>query len=212
MECTRHCPIGSRTVSGEIKTAQAILDEVLQDQLFYGQDGGMTVTGGEPLMQPDFTYALLSLAREHGINTAIESCVYAPWKTVERILPLVDTAILDIKHLDDAAHTRCTGVGNRQILENIENISQKLQIPIIIRMPVVPGCNDSEANIHALGAFISNHVPTCQEVGLLAYHRLGESKRDGIGYTVSDFSADPPSDELMQWYKDIIRGYGLPVK
>lgn len=212
MKCTSHCAAGARTVSGKLRKAADILKEVEGDKLFYGREGGMTLSGGEPLAQPLFSKALLQLAKKAGIHTAIESCCYASWETVQSVMEFVDVAILDIKHLDNTQHKFCTGVGNQVILRNISDVSEKMGIPVIIRMPIIPGYNESDKNLHDLGQFVRTNVPTCIEIGLLPFHRMGEGKRAGIGMVDVGFHSEPPEEDRMLYLREIVRSYGFLVK
>ena len=173
-QCVEGCLAGARTAYGYTATAEDIVNEVAKDSVFYYHSGGgITVSGGEPFMQHDFLRELLEGCLMQGINTAVETCGHAPWEHIDAVLPFIDTLFYDLKHMDDATHKRLTGVGNRLILENLLKVDQGAnQISIIVRLPTVPGLNDDEDNLRALGEFCLN-LEKLKEIQLLPYHRLG---------------------------------------
>jgi len=173
-QCVDGCLTGARTAYGYTATHEEILKEVAKDSVFYYHSGGgVTVSGGEPFLQKDFLKALLEGCLMQGINTAVETCGQVPWDHMEIALPFIDTLFYDLKHMDDAAHKRLTGIGNRLILENLKRIDAQARPPrIVIRLPAVPGLNDDEANLRAMGAFCLK-LTHLEEIQLLPYHRLG---------------------------------------
>lgn len=207
--CAAVCPTRARELTGRTVTAGEVFDEVAGDALFYGADGGVTVTGGEALAHPDFTAALLELCRGAGIGTAVETCGFAPWETVKRVLQWCDVVLYDQKHMDSALHRRYTGQGNELILENLQRINDELCCEIWVRVPVIPGCNDSEAHIAQIGAFVKERITRCTQVHLLPFHRLGESKAEQLERPGNGFSATVPEDARMEALREIIRSYGL---
>ena len=157
--CAEVCPAGARELAGKEMTVQAVLDQVLKDKLFLdASGGGMTVSGGECLAHPDFTEALLYAAREAGLHTAAESCCYAPEAVVDKAFRYLDLGLLDIKHMDSAAHKALTGVPNELILSNIRHVVHDLKKAVTVRVPTVPGCNDSEENIAATARFVKEEL------------------------------------------------------
>lgn len=211
--CAAVCPTEARDISGKTMSVDEVLSEVRLDAFFYGKDGGVTLTGGECLMQADFAIELLRRCKEEGIGTAIETCGFVPFRVFERAAPYLDIVLYDVKHMDSAAHKFWTGVPNELILENLHHLSAQLHIPVIARTPLLPGVNDSVENIHAMGQFLSTQVPTLREVNLLPYHRLGESKWEQL--EAADHAEVqthvPQSDEIAPLL-DILRGYGLSAK
>lgn len=210
--CQAVCRAEARELAGRVRTVQEVLDKVKQDKLFMDTSGGgMTISGGECLFCPDFTENLLRAAHEEGISTAIESSMFASRAVVDRICPHVDLALCDIKHMDSEKHRQYTGVPNEQILDNICHIYHDLHVPVWIRVPVIPGHNDDEANIRAMASFVRERLGQDVRVCLLPYHRLGESKNESLGRT-PDMSVDIPSDAYMQQLKEMVEGYGLTVQ
>ena len=211
-ECVSACPAQAREIMGKRMTVDEVYKEVSMDQLFYADTGGVTLTGGEILSQPEFAAAILKKCRENKIHTAVETCGYASWEAVRTVMEYVDLVLYDIKHMDSDEHKKGTGVGNEKILNNLCRISNELNIPVIARTPVLPGYNDQESNMRAMGDFLTERIPTCQEVNLLPYHKLGEGKREQLEYEESQFHTYVPSDQEMETLRQIVREYGLNVK
>lgn len=210
--CAKECPAGARSISGKEMTAGEAFDEVAGDRLFYGADGGLTVTGGEALAHPKFTGALVRLCKEAGIGTAVETCGAVPWEVMAPILADTDVVLYDIKQMDSARHKQYTGQGNELILSNLERISAETQCRIIVRCPVIPPCNDGPEEMHALGRFLTEKRIRCSEINLLPYHNLGEGKRDQLEPGDEGFRTQTPPDWEMEALRDILRGYGFVVK
>ena len=210
--CTAACPNEARELAGEIKTVEQVLEQVLKDKLFLDSSGGgMTGSGGECLMHPDFTEALLCAAREEGLHTAVESCSFASRAVVDQVFSYVDLALLDIKHMDSERHQAYTGVPNDVILDNICHVYHDLQVPVIIRVPTIPGYNESEENIAATAAFVRDRLGTDVPVHLLPYHRMGEAKNESLGHEMN-LSIAIPSDDHMNHLKQIVESYGLQAQ
>ena len=172
--CDEGCFSGARRVCGVERTVQDVLDEVLLDQPYYGDEGGITISGGEPLCQLDFTSQLLLACRERGLHTALESNLCFPWPIARQALQQCRLLMCDLKHWDREEHRRWTGAYNDQVKENIRNAAQ-LGLPVLLRTPVVPGVNDSEEVISAIARFASE-IPTLVCYELLPYHPLGLAK------------------------------------
>jgi pyruvate formate lyase activating enzyme len=173
-KCIQVCPTLAREVMGISISIEEIMEEILKDSNFYYRSGGgITVTGGEPLMQPKFVSNLLEKCKEYGINTAIETCGYAQWDIFKTILEYVDLILFDIKHMNSKKHKQYTGVGNEMILQNLSNLA-KFEKKIVIRVPVIPGYNDSIKNMNEISSFAKRLK--IKEIHLLPYHGLGENK------------------------------------
>ena len=210
--CVDVCPTQSREIAGKMTTVQQAIEKVLQDKLFLVESGGgMTISGGEALAHPDFTENLFMAAHEEGISTAIETCSFASRDVIQRVFKHVDLALLDIKHMDSQMHKKLTGVPNEQILDNIEYVANVMKVPVWIRVPVIPGCNDSIENIEATAKFVSEKIGAGTRIHLLPYNKLGESKSENLGRAL-ELSAQPPSDEFMLELSKICEKYGLEVK
>lgn len=188
---------GKKKTVGRDVTVEEVLETVAQDMNYYRRSGGgMTLSGGECLAQPDFAEALLRGAKEWGIHTCIESTGFAKFETIQRLLPYLDVFLMDIKHMDSEKHEAFTTRPNGLILENARKIAEHAK-ELIIRVPVVPTFNDTPDEIMAIARFAKT-LPRVEELHLLPYHRLGMDKYAGLGreYTLPDLV--PPTDREME--------------
>jgi len=210
-KCAEVCPTGARELIGKYMTAEEVFSEVERDTLFYrSSGGGVTVGGGEPTMQPGFLAEFLRKCHERGIHTALDTSGYVEWKEMEKILKHVDLMLYDIKQIDPAKHAEYTGVSNELILENARRISSK-GIPMIIRVPVIPGYTDGEDSIRAIMEFACI-LKNVAKVDLLPFHRLGEPKYRKLGRNYVFEGTQPPADAHMQELKRIVESFGLQAK
>lgn len=211
--CAAVCPAKAREITGQTVTVGEALEQALADKLFFdGSGGGMTISGGEPLMQPEFTAALFEAAQAEGVHTAIETCNFASRAVVDRVYAHVDLALCDIKHMDSAVHQAITGVPNEGILDNILYIRRTLKKPMAIRIPVVPGYNGDLENIGAAARFVAEQLGTDVPLHLLPYHRLGESKGQSLERADYELHVEPPTDEYMAERKALAESFGLDVR
>lgn len=182
--CTKVCPAGTRMISGQEYTPQALYREAAKDQAFYRRGGGgVTLSGGEALMQYEAAAETLRLCRNAAINTCLETSAFAPWDHLWAVAQYCSTVFVDVKHMDGERHKALTGVGNQLILENIRRLCQELPRRggrVILRLPLVPGYTDSPENVAATARFAAGLEGT-PELNLLPYHNLGESKYEMIG-------------------------------
>ena len=207
--CVAACPHKARELSGRVATAGEVLQEAMEDRLFYGNDGGMTLTGGEVLSQPGFALALLRLAKERGLRTAVETSGFGSWEALGSLAPFCDLFLYDCKHTLPEGHKRCTGQSNQLILENLGRLSQEFpEKEIWLRVPVIPGWNDSAENMEGLAA-LAKATLGCTRVELLPYHNLGEGKRQQLGE--EPFPGQVPTEEHMEALRQIVRACGKPV-
>lgn len=193
--CDQGCFAGARVLCGKELDVDAVMREVAQDQPYYGADGGITLSGGEPMMQPDFAEAILDACHEKGVHTALESSLFAPWETVERLLKKSDLLMTDLKIWSDDLHKQYTNQSNKRILENMEHLDT-LNIPIIMRTPVIPEINGTTAEIGAIASFAAQRKNLLY-YELLPYHPLGMSKANALGPDVQK-EYTKPSAELMR--------------
>lgn len=199
-----------KTVGKDITVAD-VLKIVMQDMPYYRRsDGGMTLSGGEMLCQSEFAYALLRCAKELSINTAVETTGFASYDIIEKMLPYIDTVLMDIKHINSKKHKEFTGQPNELILENAVKIAKNAS-KLIIRVPVIPTFNDTEAEIADIAKFVSE-LKGVEELNLLPYHNFGKDKYDGLNreYLMGDLPS--PTDEHMQKLKAVAESYGLKCK
>lgn len=206
--------IEQMTMNGKVKTvgrdvtAGEVIAEVERDMMYYKRSGGgLTLSGGETLTQPDFAVALLALAHERGMNTAIESTGFADFSVIERILPHLDLYLMDIKHIDSDKHKEFTGQPNDKILANAQRIARS-PVKLIIRTPVVPGFNDTEEEIGAIARFAAS-LPGVEEMHLLPYHRIGSDKYKGLGREYSLSHIEPPPQDHMKKLLEVVNKCGL---
>jgi pyruvate formate lyase activating enzyme len=209
-ETVSYCPTMALTMFGQEMTVDQVLDEVEQDGTFYRESGGgITLSGGECLLQPDFSAALLAGAHQRGINTAIETAGNVPWRFMEKVLPHVDLMLHDHKLTDPERHKKWCGADNSRILENFKKAYETFpQTKFIARTPLIPGINDDEEHIRAVLAFIRPHQNVI-DYELLPYHRFGESKYNFLGrvYELEDFrSPTPESLRRLQAIIDLAFG------
>ena len=195
--CAQVCFSGALEMCGKEYTVQDVLHEVMQDVDYYAQSGGgVTLSGGEVLLQPQFAAELLSALHKEGVHTAIESNLNVDFSTLEALLPDLDLVMCDLKLWDEDAHRRWTGAGNARIRENIARLSRSGK-PFIVRTPVIPGVNDSEAEIAAIAGFVGQ-LPGLAYYELLNFNPLGGSKYQALDVDNAFAGARPLSEERMQ--------------
>ncbi|HHT16329.1 MAG TPA: glycyl-radical enzyme activating protein [Papillibacter sp.] len=210
-KCAEACPAKALYMCGTDYTLEEIMQRVHRDKPFFDRSGGgVTVSGGECLYQPDFLEALLKRCKEEGVHTAVDTTGHADWSAFERILPYTDLFLYDLKHLDSEMHKRVIGVPNERILENARKLAAagaKMQV----RIPVIPLFNDSVAEFDKYGAFLKELGDAVEVVQLLPYHNLGTVKWERLNRKGPILEANPPSDEFMQKRKEQLEAYGLNV-
>jgi pyruvate formate lyase activating enzyme len=206
--CVDNCLYSSLNRCGKFMTVKEVIDEVVQDKLFYkNSDGGVTISGGEPLTQGKFVCDLLAECKKEGIHTALETSGYAPWKEMEKLMPFVDLTLFDIKHLDSTKHHKTTGVGNNLILENLQKAAQINKI--WLRIPLIAGFNDSEEHIKKIAA-LGKEIGA-QKISLLPYHEGGRSKSEQLGTPYEFPDGKAPNEKKIKKMKLIIEKIGLNV-
>lgn len=211
--CVASCAGKARSIAGKFMSPREVYDEVATDRMFYeSSGGGVTLSGGEVLSQPGFASDVLRLCKDNGIHTVIETSGYANWSVVKHVVESADLVLYDIKHMDTIAHMDGTGVPNDRILSNVRAIRRELGKPVTIRIPLIPGFNDSEKNLRATAAFVAGELGTDTSVELLPYHRLGEGKRVQLEEDKAGFTAVPPDELVMEKAKDIFISNGLAAK
>ena len=209
--CAEACPADALRLFGREMTVAEVLQAVLKDRAFYRKSGGgVTLSGGEPTAQPDFARALLAACRRRGVNTAMETCGYTSFPVLARIAEHLDLLLYDLKHMDREAHRWLTGVPNDLILQNLQQLSA-LGVPVLVRVPVIPGYNDSPENLAALAAFTAA-LPSVQAVELLPYHNYGSGKyaRCGREYALPDLPL--PGRERMRELAAVVQAGGVACR
>jgi pyruvate formate lyase activating enzyme len=186
---------------------EEILDEVIRDMDFYrNSGGGITLSGGEVLLQSEFAGRLLAASKDRGLHTVLDTSGFASWDSLEKVLRFVDMILWDIKHLDSEAHRRMTGVGNELILDNLIRAANLGKL-IWLRMPVIAGFNDDEDHIRAIVALAK--TISAEKISLLPYHEGGKSKCEQLGRIYPLPEAKAPSDEDVNRLKTLIESQGI---
>lgn len=199
---------GKEKTVGRDVTVEEILPELLSDEPYYRRSGGgITLSGGEILAQPEFARDLLHACKDNGLHTAVESTANAPWENVAAILPYLDLYLMDIKHMNSAKHKEYTRAGNELILENAQKIARS-GTELIIRTPVVPTFNDTAEEIRAISRFAAS-LPGVKEHHLLPYHRLGQDKYAGLNRKYALKDIEPPTRERMEYLLSVAEESGL---
>lgn len=213
-KCADVCPAKALEIVGRYMTAKEVVSAVEEDGGFYVRSGGgLTLSGGEPLSQPEFAFDILKTAKRRGLDTAVETSGICPWEVIETIGPYVDHIFYDIKCVDPLKHKQATGLSNEAILENYQKLRACFPLlPITVRTPVVPGFNDSVGEIESIKQFIQRSgLPARYE--LLSYHRFGESKYAKLGLTYKMHGIEPPGGARMKQLNKAatLNGKGTPT-
>lgn len=202
------CPTQALTVCGEEKSVDEIMATVLRDKPFYDRSGGgLTLSGGEPFMNPTLALALLKASHDAGIHTAVETCLHVPWRYIEPALPYTDLFLADLKHVDPAVFRQWTDGSAKRVLDNLRRIAAAGK-PMTIRVPLIQGFNADEASIRAITAFAADELHA-QDIHFLPYHTLGMNKYNllGLPYSAPDKPLNAP--ELLDAAQRIAREKGL---
>jgi pyruvate formate lyase activating enzyme len=210
-KCTEACYQGAREISGHRVSVEEVMAQVERDRPFYEQSGGgVTFSGGEPLMQPRFLMKLLRSCREAGISTAVDTSGCCTWDDLDDIRGMVDLFLYDLKLMDETRHRAAVGVTNKQILENLSCLSSAGHA-LYVRIPLIPGINDDEANLRQSGEFLAG-LRGVTGVELMGYHEIGLAKYEALDlpYTLKD--TKPPTVEARQNAAAILQEFGLTVK
>lgn len=206
-ECAKVCPTGALLMKGKRMTVWEVVQELQKDENVYRRsNGGITLSGGEPLSQPEFTRELLRACKEKGWHTAMETTGLAPKDVIESVFPFVDLALTDIKAIDPAIHKEATGVSNQLILENLIKISYITRVSV--RIPLIPGVNDDLASIRAIAGFakLMNNVET---IHILPYHNYGENKYELLGRIYPMDGTRFVADDRVNEFKSEIESMGF---
>lgn len=195
-ECVIYCPQGAREIYGKEYTHTELLDVILSDKDYYEQSGGgVTLSGGECLIQIDFVAELLRLCKQNGVNTAVDTAGNVPYEYFERILPYTDMIIYDVKCVSDDLHKIGTGVSNEKILNNLVTLCANYKDKIRIRVPIIGGFNNKNDEIEKIQAFISKLGVT--DVEYISYHKMAQHKYESLGMEFTEFY-EIPKDELKK--------------
>ena len=208
--CIAACYSGARQFSGYIATVDEVLSQVIREIPFYDQSGGgVTFSGGEPMMQPEFLSALLKACRAQEIRTCVDTSGFANWKVFEQIRGEVDLFLYDLKQMDSARHREVTGVPNEPILENLRKLTA-LGHKVLVRIPLIPGINDNENNLTETGKFLAG-LGQLEGVELMGYHDIAQAKYEALGREYALTGLQPPTEDVLRNAADVLRSYGLNV-
>ncbi len=208
--CISTCYSGARQFSGRTVTVREVMAQLERDVPFYDESGGgVTFSGGEPLMQPEFLSTLLGACREQEIHTVVDTSGFANWNVFEQIRQDVDLFIYDLKHMNSAHHRKVTGVPNEPILSNLRALSERGH-RILVRIPLIPGINDDDQNLRQSGEFLAS-LPKLEGVEVMGYHNIAQAKYEALGREYQLPDTKPPTDAEMLHAAELLRNYGLSV-
>ncbi|MBO5454313.1 MAG: glycyl-radical enzyme activating protein [Clostridia bacterium] len=211
-KCAEVCPASALEMAGTLKTVSEVMEEVLKDKAFYeNSGGGMTISGGEPMFQFEFTYELLKEAKINGLHTCIETCGFTKEEHYKKIIDLVDIFLFDYKETDSVKHKEFTGVDNNLILSNLKMLDSE-GAKTILRCPIIPTLNDNEEHFDGI-AQVANSLKNILEINIEPYHPLGSGKAQMLGkdYQLQDLTF-PENETVEGWIKYISTKTKTPVK
>ncbi len=208
--CVEVCPTGARRLLGRDRTVEDLLAEVERDRIFYDESGGgVTFSGGEPLMQPDFLREALEACRRRGLHIAVETCGHAPRELLAEVAARADLLLYDLKSMDSVRHLEATGVSNDLILENLRR-ARGMGAAVWVRMPLIPGFNDGDGDLRAVGEFVRS-LPGRPPLGLIPYNQAAEDKHRRLGrrYALEGLAAPTPAE--VRRAASLLESLGLVV-
>ena len=204
------CQQNALSIAGKHYTLDQALKEALKDQVFYEESGGgVTLSGGECLMQIDFVEAFLKRLKDQRIHTTIDTCGHVPQDYLERILPYVDLFLYDLKHTDIEGHKTFTNVDNQLILDNLQYLSDQ-RARVFLRLPIIVGVNATNEHIHQTMAILKNIK--VEQINLLPYHSIGEGKYDRLGLEYAKEAFQVPSNDLLNSFKTLFASKNISVE
>ena len=211
MICVNECPYGALETVGREWTFDELIKEVEADKLFYeNSGGGLTVSGGECLDYPEFTAGLLKLAKDAGIHTCLDTSGFAPWKSIEQVLPYTDLVLFDIKCMDSRKHLEATGVSNEIILRNAQKIADATK-KMRLRLPIIPGFNDELRHIEEVVKFARELGPAVEGIDLLPFHNWAEGKYKQLDIVYAFAGVEALFPEHVAEFQKIIENNGFEV-
>lgn len=220
-KCVETCYAEARVLVGKEMTSEDVVQEVLKDRPFYETShGGITLSGGEPVLQPEFSKEILTRCKDEGVHTAIETAGNVPWDDLEILLPVVDLVMMDLKQMDSAKHRAATGVPNERLLANARRLVTQSEKPILFRIPVIPTVNDTNEEVAAIAAFVRAMIDLRQanmlsgkiSLELLPFHRLAGDKYRSLDMGNRSKELTPPSKEKLSELVQTARALGIEVR
>ncbi|UYP01191.1 glycyl-radical enzyme activating protein [Oceanotoga sp. DSM 15011] len=208
--CVDFCVNNAREIVGENMSTTEVFDQIIKDEMFYEESsGGITFSGGEPLMHPDFLLEILKKCKSRDIHVAIDTSGYAPWDNFEKIIDYVDLFLYDLKHMDEDKHLKYMGVSNDLVFENLKKLSS-FGKEIYIRMPLIHNINDYDKNIMNCIEFLKNIK--FSQLNILPYHKMGKDKYRRLNMKTYMEELESPSDERILEIKKMFEDSGIKVK
>lgn len=210
-ECVSACIANARKIIGQHLKPDEVFEVIMQDKAFYEQSGGgVTFSGGEPFLYPDYISQVAEKCKQEEIGVAVETCGAFDIREIEKIIEVVDLVLFDIKIIDEEKHLKYCGNSNKDILSNFSKLIEL--VPVKARVPIIPSINDSERDIELLCDFFIQHKEKLKEIHILPYHNLGISKYDSLDRTYLLNHITPPTQKHMENIKSIIEKCGFRVK
>ena len=207
-DCVEVCPTKALEKVGDQMTVEEVVREIEKDEMFYAKsNGGVTLSGGEPLFQADFSTLILKACKKKGFHTALDTCGYGPWGDFEKLLEYVDLVLFDIKHMDPIRHEEATGKDNDLILSNLRKIPAGKSV--WLRIPLIPGFNDTKDNLDAVGE-LGKEVGA-EKISILPFHKLGEAKYRQLHQEYRAEGLNNSSGEEIKEIQNNLRRFGLQV-
>ena len=194
------CFNDAKEICGKEYSVDEVFAEVIKDKAFYeASGGGVTFSGGECMLQIDFLTKILKKCKENGIHTAVDTAGHIPWESFEKVMPYTDLFLYDVKCFSESLHIEGTGVSNKQILQNLQRLSDNFNGDIIIRIPIISGFNDTFREMTKISDFLKNI--RCKSIELLPYHKMGEHKYDALNMEYSAYAV--PENEIIENFKQL---------
>ena len=219
-QCVDTCYAEARLRVGVEMTPAAVFEQILADRMYYAESGGgVTLSGGEPALQPAFAQEILARCQAEGIHTAIETAGNVPWSSLAALLPFTDLILMDLKQMDPAKHRAAVGVSNSRLLQNARRLAAETNLPILFRIPVIPGVNDSPEDVAAIAAYVRQLIearagrehPAPIRLDLLPFHRLAGDKYRSLDSDYRARDLTPPSKEKMLELAALVRECGVEM-
>jgi pyruvate formate lyase activating enzyme len=209
-ECVEICPTGALKFDGCTMSSDEVVDEVMKDEHFYKTSGGgVTLSGGEPLGQPEFAFDILSKCSEKGLHTAMETCAHAEWSALEMLMDLVDLFLIDIKHMDRGKHVKLTGRNNELILENIYRVAKERPGSVAVQFPVIPGYNDSKDNVESIAEFMRG--AGIVSIDVIPFHKLGQHEYEELGLDYRLMNTEVPDSASIGKIRESMKSKGFII-
>jgi pyruvate formate lyase activating enzyme len=209
-KCVEACPSGARELSGRRMALEDVVDEACRDELFYtNSGGGVTLSGGEPLCQPEFSRLFLKACQDRSIHTALDTSGHAPWPVMERVLEYADLVLFDLKHISAEKHLEGTQARNDLILENLKRTLEANGSEVWIRVPVIPGYNDAELHMKELALVVTGMG--ARRVSLLGYHEWGRAKYAALGRDYPQDGTGVLPEANLESMKRVLEAEGIEV-